>query len=239
MDILNNLKERLLSRVYRIYAYLTVGEISKKVQKYKLTYLDRAALRNLEMVVNEIEKRNVKGEIYEAGTALGGSAIVIASNKTRRRKLVLHDVFAQIPEPSERDGDDVHARYVRIKSGEAKGIDGDMYYGYEENLIDKVKMNFERNGIEISSNNIIFKKGTFEDTFYPEGPISMCHLDGDWYDSTYTCLERVWPNMSVGGIIVIDDYLGWSGATKAVDDFLKNKINYKKQFRGRLNIVKY
>ena len=64
--------------------------------------------------------------------------------------------------------------------------------------------------------------GEVEDTLVVDAPIALAHVDVDWYDPVMTCLERIAPHLSVGGIIVLDDYFDWSGCRKATDDFLKN-----------------
>ena len=36
-------------------------------------------------------------------------------------------------------------------------------------------------------------KGLFENTIDLDEPVAFAHLDGDWYDSTMICLERIGP----------------------------------------------
>src|SRR4051794_13987037 len=97
-----------------------------------LTYLDEIALADLVAQVRRIEKEAMPGILIEAGCALGGSAIVIASAKRKERSFYIYDVFGMIPPPSHRDGTDVHERFHFIQSGESPGIGGHTYYGYEE-----------------------------------------------------------------------------------------------------------
>lgn len=69
-------------------------------------------------------------------------------------------------------------------------------------------------------------KGWFSDTlpgFVPPGPIGILRLDGDWYESTMTCLEALYDHVAPRGIIVIDDYYTWDGCTRAVHDFLSKR----------------
>ena len=55
--------------------------------------------------------------------------------------------------------------------------------------------------------------------------ISFLHLDLDVYKPTLFALERLYKNVSKGGIILLDDYGKVDGATKAVRDFFKkNKL---------------
>jgi len=49
--------------------------------------------------------------------------------------------------------------------------------------------------------------------------IAVLRLDGDWYDSTMVCLEKLYDKVVVGGVILIDDYGHWVGAKRATDEF--------------------
>lgn len=52
------------------------------------------------------------------------------------------------------------------------------------------------------------------------GAISFLHLDVDWYDNTRACLEYLYPLLSPGGVLVVDDYFYWPGCRKACDEYL-------------------
>ena len=75
--------------------------------------------------------------MIEAGTARGGSAIVMAAAKAPDRPMKVYDVFGMIPPPTEHDGADVHGRYAKIAGGEAKGVGGETYYGYRDDLYER------------------------------------------------------------------------------------------------------
>jgi asparagine synthase (glutamine-hydrolysing) len=67
--------------------------------------------------------------------------------------------------------------------------------------------------------------------------VAFAHIDCDWYDSVKTSLERITPNLSSGGILVIDDYYAYSGCKKAVDEFLeKNPDLFIIQYKSRLHL---
>lgn len=53
----------------------------------------------------------------------------------------------------------------------------------------------------------------------------MLRLDTDFYESTKSELEYLYPKLEVGGVLLIDDYGHWKGCKKAVDDYFKNKKN--------------
>ncbi len=61
-----------------------------------------------------------------------------------------------------------------------------------------------------------------EDTIPENAPdeIALLRLDTDWYESTKHELETLYPRLSSGGILIIDDYGHWQGAKQAVDEWL-------------------
>jgi O-methyltransferase len=38
------------------------------------------------------------------------------------------------------------------------------------------------------------------------GPIALLHLDGEWYESTKTCLDLLHDSVVPAGWVVVDDY---------------------------------
>ena len=54
--------------------------------------------------------------------------------------------------------------------------------------------------------------------------ISLLRLDTDFYKSTKAELKYLFPLLSKGGVLIVDDYGSWLGSKKAVDEyFLKKK----------------
>jgi hypothetical protein len=198
-----------------------------------------AALNDLYEAALAADAQDRPGAFLEAGCALGGSAMVITQAKAPGRPLYIYDVFGMIPPPTDEDGPDIHERYEKIKSGQAAGIGGDPYYGYEEALMDRVRDTFATLGLPVDDNAVTLVKGLFQDTITGDDPVALAHIDGDWYDSVRTCLERIGPRLSPGGIMVIDDYFYWSGCRTAVDEFLAaHPDDYTTATHTRLHIVK-
>jgi hypothetical protein len=211
----------------------------KRVRHEKLTYLDRAALADLCERVTQSERDGRDGIIIEAGCALGGSAVVIAAAKHPSRPFYIYDLFEMIPPPSERDGQDAHDRYALIANHRSDGIGGNEYYGYQQDLFDRVAATFTRLGYPIKDNNIHLVQGLFEDTLLVTEPVVLAHLDCDWYDSVVTCLERIEPHLVQGGTLIIDDYDDWSGCRAAVDDYFAGRHSeFDFVQRSRLQIVR-
>ena len=73
----------------------------------------------------------------------------------------------------------------------------------------------------------IIRKGFIPDTFagLNSEKIAFVHIDLDVYKSILDSLQFIWPRLSLGGIIVFDDY-GFAtcpGARVAVDEFFYTK----------------
>ncbi len=189
------------------------------VRRRKLTYLSLRKLNALAERCLAVERQDVPGAIVEAGCAMGGSAIVFAAAKSPARPLRVYDVFGMIPPPTEADGEDVHARYNEIASGKAKGLGGAVYYGYRDDLYDAVRDAFADLGYPTEDHSVALIKGLVQDTLSVDGPVALAHIDVDWYDPVMTCLTRITPHLSVGGALILDDYMDWSGCRKATDDY--------------------
>lgn len=204
-----------------------------------LTFLKDDQLASLVSCVLETEASGRPGILLEAGTARGGSAIAMALAKTPGRPLHVHDVFGMIPPPSTADGEDVHERYERIKAGEAQGSTPDeTYYGYRTDLLREVQESFARHGVPVDEHRVSLVQGLFQDTILGDEPVALAHVDGDWYESTMTCLERLSPRLVPGGRIIIDDYYAWSGCARAVDDFTPRHPELRVEMRAKVHLVR-
>jgi SAM-dependent methyltransferase len=214
-------------------------EISAEVTSKRLSYLGTDALYDLGEAARNIEIKRLQGIFVETGCALGGSSIVLAAAKAKHRELFCYDVFGTIPPPSTKDGVDVHRRYEAIAKGESTGIEGDQYYGYIDNLYDQVVKNFISFGFDLAENRINLIKGLYQDTLNIEMPVSLAHIDCDWYEPVLLSLKKIEPFLVPGGVLIIDDYYAYSGCKKAVDEYFEHKKKaYKFLKKSRLHIIK-
>lgn len=84
---------------------------------------------------------------------------------------------------------------------------------------DTVRAAFERYGL--LDDRVRFLEGWFSDTL-PSAQIeqlAVLRLDGDLYESTIDALHALYPKLSVGGFVIVDDYGAWEPCRRAVDDF--------------------
>lgn len=199
-----------------------LSPVSRRVSDERLTYLSYPSLKNIERCVEIVGADAIPGDLLEAGVALGGSAIAIATLMPHDRSFHGYDVFGMIPPPGEHDDEVSHRRFKEIAAGRSQGIHGDRYYGYETDLYSTVVDNFSAHGLRVDGRRIVLHKGLFQETmsFRPDQRIAFAHLDGDWYESVRVCLDRIYPHLSPCGFIVSDDYYAYGGCARAVDEFL-------------------
>ena len=82
-----------------------------------------------------------------------------------------------------------------------------------------VEANFERYGL--LDERVRFLEGWFADTL-PRAPINqlaLLRLDGDLYQSTWEALEYLYPKLSIGGIVIVDDHGAFEPCRRAVADY--------------------
>ena len=133
------------------------------------------------------------------------------------RKLYLYDTYAGMSAPTEKDidpyGDAASARW------EALNKDGVNLWDYAP--LEVVKANMESTGYP--KEQIRYVKGMVEETIPKEAPesIALLRLDTDWYESTKHELVHLFPRLSKGGVLILDDYGHWKGAREAVDEYFK------------------
>jgi predicted O-methyltransferase YrrM len=212
------------------FRHRSIAAVIKRLDRDKLSYHGAKSLRDLAKFAIKIEKRKISGAIIEAGCGLGGSAITLAAVKSKDRPLFVYDVFALHPPPSEKDDFASHQQYEIIKDGKSLGLGGNLYYGYEKNLYAKVSQSFADFGFETKKNNVHLIKGFFKNTLKVKLPISLAHIDCDWYESVMTCLKEIEPHLVRGGIIIVHSH--WTGSGNAVQDYFKNKDRNKYIFEN-------
>lgn len=174
----------------------------------------------LYQAVRHVHAAAIPGDLVECGVWRGGSAMLAAltlsSLGERERRIWLYDTFEGMPPPTDAD---------RSISGElaADALARPGAAGKQARAVaglDEVKANLASTGYP--SEHLRFVEGRVEETIPAVAPeqISVMRLDTDWFESTRHELQHLWPRLSPGGVLIIDDYGHWQGARRAVDDFL-------------------
>ena len=226
---------------YKIKKNINVYDYKKLVpiiREKNLSYLNDNRICQILKSIKYLNEKKIKGMFIETGIALGGTLILIAGY-SNNRKVLAFDTFEMIPPPSKEDPPEVHERYNEIKFGKSQGINGDIYYGYRNDLFNFVNENLNLLIAPKILKNIKLVKGLIQNTMRLEDPVSFAHIDVDWYEPVKFSLTQVWPKLVDKGIIILDDYYDWGGCKKAVDEFFKDKSDYHFDNKGgNLKITK-
>jgi O-methyltransferase len=152
----------------------------------------------------------VAGDFVECGVWRGGMSAAIVELLGKDRHVDLYDSFEGLPPAKEIDGKEALAWQKDITSP-----------NYHDNCT--ADEHFAMAAMKLANHaDYTIHRGWFDATLpvRSDRPISILRLDGDWYDSIYTCLRCLFPKVVAGGIIILDDYYTWDGCSKAVHDYL-------------------
>lgn len=174
------------------------------------TMVGLARLSSLRDCVVRVLADAVPGDLLEAGTWRGGSAILMravleAYGDTGRRVWVA-DSFQGVPPPDAE-------RYPADT--------GDTHHTWDQLAVPvgRVKANFAKYGL--LDGRVRFLEGWFKDTLAaaPIEQLAILRIDGDLYESTLDALRPLYPKVAAGGFVVVDDYGCVPGCRQAVDEY--------------------
>jgi O-methyltransferase len=172
-----------------------------------LTMVGLDRLDDLQGCVEAVVAEGVDGDLVEAGSWRGGASILMRATLDSlgadERTVWVADSFEGFPvadAPELREGDEMHGlEFLSVPVEQVRGY-------------------FARFGCE---NGVRFVPGFFQDTM-PElrgRRWSVVRLDGDTYEATWVTLEALYPGLSAGGHLIVDDYGALEVCRQAVDDF--------------------
>ena len=167
---------------------------------------------------------DVRGEIVEFGVFKGNSLFRWIKfrdllEQTSSRKIIGFDIFGDFPEALFEEDKLKRDAFVNETKG-GKSI------SYEEIISLLKDQNLYKN-VDLIKGDILETLDVYLDN-NPHLKISLLHIDVDLYEPTKYILERLYSEVTKGGIIVLDDYGAFAGTNKAVDDFFDNQIEVKK-----------
>jgi len=163
--------------------------------------------------LNKTLSNNIKGDVVELGCFEGDMLFMmkyLLNAYNSDKKLYGYDSFVGLPKPCGKDEYDIE-KYPGFS----------MDFGGMKADYNRLLYNFNSRDLELP----IIEKGWFKEIKNYPNTISFAHFDGDLYESIIDSFEKIYDKMSVGGIIVIDDY-DWEvtpGVQLATEEFLKDK----------------
>lgn len=174
------------------------------------TMIGLKRLDHLQACLEQVLRDDVPGDLIETGVWRGGAAIfmraVLKAYAVNDRCVWLADSFEGLPPPNAQ-------RYPQDAGSRLHDF-GELAVSQEQ-----VQANFDRYGL--LDDQVRFLKGWFRDTL-PAAPIdrlALLRLDGDMYESTMDALTHLYPKLSLGGFVIVDDYGPVPGCYRAIQDF--------------------
>jgi hypothetical protein len=166
----------------------------------------------------------IPGDFVECGVWRGGNCIaakLTLENYGSQKNVWLFDTFAGMTQPSAVDV----TSFSEISSTERfdrnRGVDRNNWCFAS---LEEVRANFQRAGADLS--NVRFVVGNVVNTLAAgnnlPAEISVLRLDTDFYESTKAELEILYPRLSIGGSLLIDDFGHWQGARLAVEEYFSS-----------------
>ena len=164
-------------------------------------------LENIEHCVKDVISDEVPGDLVEAGVWRGGCCIfmrgILRAYEDTERTVWVADSFQGLP-----------------KSTHQEDLDW-RFYQYHQLAVslEQVKDNFRK--YDLLDDQVKFLKGWFKDSLpgAPIARIAVLRLDGDLYESTWDSISNLYPKVSVGGYVIVDDYGGIDSCRKAIEDY--------------------
>jgi O-methyltransferase len=173
------------------------------------TMIGTERLDNIQRCIEDVLERDVSGDIIEAGVWRGGASIfmraLLALHGDDERTVFVADSFEGVPAP---DPESYPAdRGAALNEVELLSASLEEVQGY-----------FKRFGL--LDDQVRFVKGWFRDTLpgLAGHPWSVIRLDGDLYESTIIALESMYPSLSPGGYLIVDDFY-LAPCRAAVEDY--------------------
>jgi O-methyltransferase len=197
--------------------------IVERARPYTLTGVAR--LQATIDAVRYCARRGVPGAFAECGVWLGGSVLAmllaLQEEGAAPRDVYVYDTFEGMTEPTEHDV----SRYERpareawdaaLQAGRRAFPEFFEHEGFTE---DGVRATLLSSGYPEERLHLV--RGRVEDTVPRRAPeqLALLRLDTDWYASTRHELEHLYPRLSPGGVLIVDDYGHWEGARRAVDEY--------------------
>ena len=200
---------------------------------YEYSMMNSKRLWNIFHCSESVLNENIEGDFVECGVFKGGGIILMSAiieyNK-KQKKVWAFDTFEGMSKPDENDKD---------YSGEDAMIHWKVFNNKEFNKwcytsLNEVKSNVSQASkrLKLELDNIKYIKGDVEKTLNDNAnlpkKISILRLDTDFYKSTKKELEVLYPKLSVGGFLIVDDYGYWEGSKKACLEYFSNDVKFIK-----------
>ncbi len=203
-------------------------KIAALAEPYTLLTLEK--LLNLYEAVIYVSEHGIEGDLVECGVFKGGAVLLMAETMHAlgypARTIHLFDTFFGFTGRSEHDVD-----YGGRQIGKYR----------TQNFRAEVTQNLTHSAYP--AEHYVFVEGDVIVTSVENCPekIAILRLDTDTYETTKAELENMYPKLTKGGVLIVDDYGYSKGCRKAVDEFfaqIKEKPFFQRPNRGSRTAIK-
>jgi O-methyltransferase len=196
--------------------------------------------------VAHVVDRAVPGALVECGVWRGGSVLAMVLTLQQLgvtdRDVYLYDTFSGMTAPTDEDTSsfDPPARGTFDRARSEGRRAWDFLFGEEVFGRDQVEALLHATGYPTERIHLVV--GPVEETLPGQAPeaVAVLRLDTDWYESTRHEMEHLYPRVSQGGVLIVDDYGHWDGARKAVEEYFdahgQRPLLARTDYTGRLAV---
>ena len=212
------------------------AHLISRVRPFSMT--SQLRIEALHDAVQHVSRAGVNGAMVECGVWKGGSAMAMALTLLAEgdlRDIYLYDTFEGMSEPTAEDRD-----YLGRSGADLLAQASPKDRMWANAGLDEPVANMAATGYPMD--RVRFIKGPVEETIPDQMPesIAVLRLDTDWYKSTLHELQHLYPQLSSGGVLIVDDYGHFDGARQAVDEYMatleRPLFLWKIDYTGRMAI---
>jgi O-methyltransferase len=196
--------------------------------------------------VTHVVRTGIPGAVVECGVWRGGSVLAALLTLQRRgshdRDIYLYDTFEGMTEPTAVDTSRFSGSALTAWRQAQAGGRRAWEHWFNPDVFDRSKVEELLVGTGYPAARLYLVAGRVEETIPGTAPdeIAVLRLDTDWYESTRHELEHLYPRLTPGGVLLIDDYGHWDGARRAVDEYFGRSgprpLLVRTDYSGRLAV---
>ena len=167
------------------------------------------AYYELYKIASKVKGDFVLGGIFRGISTVEFSTFINLFENFSKRKLIVFDEFKKFP----KNNNDLKSLTVVKQMGER---------GITKSQLTSVLKNKKIKNVELIKGKITKTVSDYVSS-HPKLKISLLNMDVDIYDRELISLKILYPFVTKGGVIILNDYGVFDYETKIIDNFFKNK----------------
>jgi len=167
------------------------------------------AYYELYKIASKVKGDFVLGGVFRGISTVEFSTFINLFENFSKRKLIVFDEFKKFP----KNNNDLKSLTVVKQMGER---------GITKSQLTSVLKNKKIKNVELIKGKITKTVSDYVSS-HPKLKISLLNMDVDIYDRELISLKILYPFVTKGGVIILNDYGVFDYETKIIDNFFKNK----------------